>query len=1296
MEMLLMVTVVIVVLILICTILIFMWILRKRRRYSLSNIDAEDSTFYKESQAILAALPVGIAIYDKNARQEYINDAVATIFGVTDREAHVAKRISLYDDPALKDEIKELIRKGVDVDTVVEYDIRKAVETSYFSTDFSHVMYIDGKIRYVKNKKGKIEKYILIINDITENRIHELKLQRSEINLKLALETGGVDVCGYDIDKGCFYPVYGKMLTYEGADINEVSKSMHEECRGKFIEMMSDLLSGKIKESSLLNRMINASGRDKYYETRILAVCDGAGRVETLLVSHKDITEDYYHKQTLEESLFKTKLAIKTSGIAQWDYDCSTGFFDVVNDPLVLNKKNITSEDYLKLIHEQDKELVIDSFRKMEERQDLEFCSEIRMKYSDSGGWQYVTIHGAPIKDNDGNVFKYTGFRQNNTKFIELNKRLEESNIHLNMVLRAGDIIPTVVDPESDIVYLSSVQSVGGEVRVYEKTLKDLVSNIHQEDRPRILAMMNDIKSGVIENFHEECRYADRGEFTVYDLNYIGLDYEKNGRPHKIVGYFQNITERKKIETHIKRQKEFLNSIFDKIPVPVHIKDVEDGGKYIYWNNANREIFGDGLFKTAQAIVGQECAREMEAVDRKVFDTENPYVGEEKLMTVDGRVCDTVVHKSVIHEGDRKLLLVVRWDVSIKNELQRKSKILSISMNALKAYTWYCDLRDNILRFGNEFENRNNPDDMNSMVKFAQKIHPDHRDMFIDLMNDFCKRDGGDFSVEYQIDFSGDGNYEWWESRGTMEIVNSANESYKYLYGMDINVDNHKRTELAILGNKTELDALNKQNELILNNTNSGLVFLDDDFVVQWENLSAFMPNHPMTKNYKKGMVCHKAVHGLDSPCPGCIVLRSKNSGKIEIKEISAHGNIAELTATPIYDDPGNRVGTVLKVVDITESKTIHVELEAAKNRAEVANVLMKNIIDRLPCLLFIKDVDNDYRHVMVNKYFCDVQGLTVEDIIGKTDYDLFPTKEEADRCRMDDIIAVEGDKLHIYEEVTHFQGKRIVWQTTKSAIRTVDGRHLMIAISLDITSKMLAYDELQEAKEKAEQSNRLKSAFLANMSHEIRTPLNAIVGFSQLMGDPTIDAAEKGEYYHMINTNNELLLRLINDILDLSKIEAGMMELKPVRFDVADLFGELFAMFEKRVVSDDVQLVCVSPYKSCFVQMDRNRFIQVISNFLSNAIKFTTKGQITMSYEYVDGGLKTVVSDTGIGIAKDKLDKVFERFEKLDNFTQGTGLGMAICKAIVEAYHGEIGVESECGKGTTFWAWIPIDAAID
>lgn len=230
---------------------------------------------------------------------------------------------------------------------------------------------------------------------------------------------------------------------------------------------------------------------------------------------------------------------------------------------------------------------------------------------------------------------------------------------------------------------------------------------------------------------------------------------------------------------------------------------------------------------------------------------------------------------------------------------------------------------------------------------------------------------------------------------------------------------------------------------------------------------------------------------------------------------------------------------------------------------------------------------------------------------------------------------------------------------------------------------------ELLVAKEQADQSNKLKSAFLANMSHEIRTPLNAIVGFSELLKEAE-DVDEKGEYWNIIRTNNDLLLRLIGDILDLSKIESGMMELKAERFDMALLFADIQAAMEQRILNPEVKLVVDSHYAHCLVTLDKNRVSQVVTNFVTNAIKFTRKGYIRMEYEIENEGVKVTVEDTGIGIEQDKLGRVFERFEKLNDFAQGTGLGMSICKAILEAQGGEIGAESEVGKGTTFWAWFP------
>lgn len=230
---------------------------------------------------------------------------------------------------------------------------------------------------------------------------------------------------------------------------------------------------------------------------------------------------------------------------------------------------------------------------------------------------------------------------------------------------------------------------------------------------------------------------------------------------------------------------------------------------------------------------------------------------------------------------------------------------------------------------------------------------------------------------------------------------------------------------------------------------------------------------------------------------------------------------------------------------------------------------------------------------------------------------------------------------------------------------------------------------ELVAAKEQADQSNKLKSAFLANMSHEIRTPLNAIVGFSELLKEAE-EPEEKSEYWNIIRTNNDLLLRLIGDILDLSKIESGMMELKPERFDMALLFAEIYAAMEQRLLGREVELILDTHYTHCLVTLDKNRVSQVVTNFVTNAIKFTRKGYIRMNYEIEREGVKVTVEDTGIGIEREKLDKVFERFEKLNDFAQGTGLGMSICKAILEAQGGSIGVESEVGQGTTFWAWFP------
>ena len=232
---------------------------------------------------------------------------------------------------------------------------------------------------------------------------------------------------------------------------------------------------------------------------------------------------------------------------------------------------------------------------------------------------------------------------------------------------------------------------------------------------------------------------------------------------------------------------------------------------------------------------------------------------------------------------------------------------------------------------------------------------------------------------------------------------------------------------------------------------------------------------------------------------------------------------------------------------------------------------------------------------------------------------------------------------------------------------------------------------ELKDLKEKAELSDRLKSAFLANMSHEIRTPLNAIVGFSELMINCD-DSSEKEEYMEIIQSNNELLLRLINDILDLSKIESGILERKPEKFNMSKVCSELYTMIQPKVTNPDVEFCMDESGPECLIFLDRNRLKQVWMNYLTNAVKCTQSGYIKMGYSIEGKGIRFYVEDSGVGIPVELQDRVFGRFQKLNEFAQGTGLGLAISRAIIEGAGGKVGFISQPGKGSTFWAWVPCE----
>lgn len=355
-------------------------------------------------------------------------------------------------------------------------------------------------------------------------------------------------------------------------------------------------------------------------------------------------------------------------------------------------------------------------------------------------------------------------------------------------------------------------------------------------------------------------------------------------------------------------------------------------------------------------------------------------------------------------------------------------------------------------------------------------------------------------------------------------------------------------------------------------------------------------------------------------------------------------------------------------------------------------NQIMSTVLTNIPMNIAVKDADNDFRYIFSNRMGKKIHWGVMDDIIGKTDFDLFPS-QEATKMRSDDIDSLESREETRKIIVDKDSNNRTIFFDQLRLLVEDESRALLISIERDITKDKLMEQELIDAKERAEESDKLKSAFIANMSHEIRTPLNAIVGFSKIIAE-TQDPEERKSYYSIVETNNGRLLGLINEILDLSKIESGIMEFDLEPTNLASLSRDILQTMSLRC-QPGVKLVFEDSDPDLIINTDKNRLSQVLNNLIGNSIKFTKQGSIHFGYHLNEKFLEFTVTDTGSGIAPDKIRKVFDRFIKGDNFTQGTGLGLSICKSIIEKMGGTISVESTYGEGAKFMFTIPVEYMI-
>ena len=690
----------------------------------------------------------------------------------------------------------------------------------------------------------------------------------------------------------------------------------------------------------------------------------------------------------------------------------------------------------------------------------------------------------------------------------------------------------------------------------------------------------------------------------------------------------------------------------------------------------------DLWFLQEEVLLGKDIFELLpERTRDKVMPVFETVIGEHRSVSKNFKLelkNETFYFKCLMHPYDDMVLCQYR-DITqrsnVKRQLEQANRTLREIQKVAQIGHWTYNTAENVFHYTGYTGVLCKEDVQHiSFDMYKQLIMEEDHPAF----ENWCEKNVSEFnqeSISYRIRLDGDIFYVRIQTYLREELPDGSCNIEGYI--QNITVLQHRRNDIntlthAINNAKESIYAAKPDGTVIFANRrflyNHGLVDNTDISRLKIYNIVADMPTEEAWQER-----CRNAVQN------GSNTFIAHHPSRIH-KDILAY----ECTMYNVISDSGEESFWSF-AHDISERMRYEAQIKRL-------NRIMDTTINNLPAGIVVKEINNDFRYVYRNRESYNRDHFN-DNPVGKNDYDFYPPIV-AEKKRQEDIeVAATGKGLHWIAEGKDRNGNLIILDKRKIK---VDGDELsspiIVSIEWDITELEMIKRELQSSKEKAEMSDNLKSAFLANMSHEIRTPLNAIVGFSHLITESD-DAEERKTYYQIVEANNERLLQLINEILDLSKIESGTIEFSFGLTSLHNLCQEIHDAHIFRT-PEGVQLVYEPSDESLMIETDKNRVFQVISNLIGNAVKFTKEGSISYGYKLVDNQIVFHVTDTGTGIEPEKVGRVFERFAKLNNHAQGTGLGLSICKSIVERLGGKISVSSEFGKGTTFTFTLPYTVA--
>lgn len=631
----------------------------------------------------------------------------------------------------------------------------------------------------------------------------------------------------------------------------------------------------------------------------------------------------------------------------------------------------------------------------------------------------------------------------------------------------------------------------------------------------------------------------------------------------------------------------------------------------------------------------------------------------------------------------------------VRQRMDKSQKTADMMLKALEISAYEVVRYDVSERYIHKLYGHLTPDEGLSLEEWMKHVHPDDLeealDWFRQILYNRLKR--AEFRYRWNFDYTG-------RSPRWGHIYNVSVPEYVAGSGRIGSIISTMKDETDLIRQEEEESELTDRYKLIYENSIIGLSFYTPD---GWLLDSNKLMREICHFDSEEGDQFFSNTNMFElSPFRECCDPNNMQELWICTQSVVPERNIydyLEIRLRPVYDDAGVLSYIAIATRNITEEREMY--LQAKLNDIQIQKANAK-----------IKAYEEELRYMMEA---CDMFAWRLSFAEGTVKFykGLSTIEREIPFAEMADyfIDAKENVMRHFTVDQDDYFGKplsylgrmrpifhdtdEVQWNQVNS-IPVFDGEgRLTGAFGLirNITGLMKKQEMLKQETERANDSGRLKSVFLANMTHEIRTPLNAIVGFSDLL--QAIDSPDdKKEMIRVIHNNCDMLLRLVNDILVLSSADSNVMEIIPEDIDAAREFDDLCQSLAQRVQEPGVEFIKDNPYTTLLTRLDAARINQVLTNFVTNAVKYTHEGHIRLGYRVEERGGRqgfyAYCEDTGSGIPADQQGRIFERFVKLNDFVQGTGLGLSICKAIIEKCGGEIGVDSEEGKGSTFWFWIP------